>query len=234
MTQNPPTFRRFLALTIAGITSVVCLAGCTSTLTPLQGPSGVRPTVTATVTEAPATPSALDDSSSASGTSSASPTPAPTVATPVAGHSSGVPARAGRCNTADLRGSLLGRSGAAGSTQVDLQLQNTGNQACTLQGWPGVSFVTDSGRQIGAAADFDRDSTHQTVTLQPDGHARAALTIVQALNFAKTACDPLSTTRLRVYPPGSTASLIVTGSTMTACSIPSKHLLTVQALRAAN
>lgn len=137
-----------------------------------------------------------------------------------------------RCDAADLRGTIGGSEGAAGSTVVDLELQNTGGGPCTLQGWPGVSAVTSTGTQIGAAADFDRSSAHATVTLQSNGHAHASLKIAQATNSSSAQCDPTTTSRLRVYPPGSRDSIIITNRTFTACSSPSVHLLTVQALHA--
>jgi hypothetical protein len=112
-----------------------------------------------------------------------------------------------------------------------LVLTNTGTERCTLQGWPGVSFVGDgNGTQLGAAGDFDRNSPHGTVTLDPGGAAHAPLKIANAMNYDATTCDPQTADGLRVYPPGETHSLFVASTDLTACRSDSVHLITVQAL----
>ena len=62
--------------------------------------------------------------------------------------------RAPACTSADLTASLGGGAGAGMSqNHTGLQLRNTGSAACTLYGYPGVSWVRGaSGIQTGAAA----------------------------------------------------------------------------------
>lgn len=168
-------------------------------------------------------------SPSSSGTSSdtGSASPRPT------GSSTSQPIE-GQCATSDLTGSIgQGGGGAAGSVEVTLVLTNHGSSQCSLQGWPGVSFVGDgNGTQLGNPATFDRSTPHATVVLQPGGTAQAALKITQALNYPDADCKPKKADGFRVYPPGSTDSLFVKDDTVTACTTTTVTLLTVGALAA--
>ncbi len=136
----------------------------------------------------------------------------------------------GRCPAAQLRGSLITPPGAmsAGATHRVLVLTNAGSTACTLAGFPGVSFVGDgNGTQLGAAA--RREGTaERTVTLQPTDSARATLTVAEAGNFPD--CSPATADGLRVYPPDDRDSLFVRTAGLTACR-SSAVLLTVGPLR---
>ena len=152
---------------------------------------------------------------------------------PAAGIStSPAPLRSDRCTADVLSASLTaGDGGAAGSVLPYLVLTNTGSTRCTLQGWPGVSFVGDgNGTQIGAAGDLDRSSPHGTVTLDPGKTAHAPLRIAQAMNYPQDTCQPVTADGLRVYPPGETHSLFVATTNLTACRNADVKLITVQAL----
>jgi hypothetical protein len=164
-------------------------------------------------------------SASASTSPSSSPRPtgtATSTATPIDG----------QCDTAKLTGTIgKGGGGAAGSVEVTLILTNNGSADCSLQGWPGVSFVGDgNGTQLGKPADFDRSTPHPTVVLKPGGTAQAPLRITQALNYPEADCQPKPADGFRVYPPGSTESLFVKDADVTACTSDSISLLTVGAL----
>lgn len=137
-----------------------------------------------------------------------------------------------RCATGDLELSVADEDAAAGSRHVDLVLTNTGDDACWLQGWPGVSFVGGGdGEQVGASATLDRSSVHDTVTLDPGGTAHAPLTVSVAQNFPAESCSPVQPDGFRVYPPGSTESLYVPDADLEACASTDVTLLTVQALQ---
>ncbi len=140
----------------------------------------------------------------------------------------------GQCATSDLTGTIgQGGGGAAGSVEVTLVLTNNGSGQCSLQGWPGVSFVGNgNGTQLGNPADFDRSAPHATVVLQPGGTAQAPLKIVQAMNYPEADCKPQKADGFRVYPPGSTESLFVKDGNVTACTTTTVNLLTVGALAA--
>src|SRR4051794_31950553 len=93
---------------------------------------------------------------------------ATTAATSVA--SSSVP----RCTTGVLSLSHTRHDVGAGNGVEDLVFTNTGEQSCSLGGFPGVAYVGRSGRQLGAAADREGDS-NGTITLAPGETTRAGL-----------------------------------------------------------
>jgi len=109
------------------------------------------------------------------------------------------------CRTAQLRLSVGGSEGAAGTQYQPLVLTNTGG-VCTLHGYPGVSFLDASGRQIGSPAAERRAATPRVV-LRAGGRAIATLSIATAANYADSVCRPQQASRVRVYPPGQRASL---------------------------
>ena len=100
-----------------------------------------------------------------------------------------------------------------------LQLRNTGSTACTIYGYPGVSWVAGSdGHQVGAAATRLADPTggpEGTVTLAPGGIASAPLDIVDAAVFPKASCKPVPVQGLRIYAPGQTAAMFIPLATTT-------------------
>jgi hypothetical protein len=93
-----------------------------------------------------------------------------------------------------------------------LQLRNTGSSACTLYGYPGVSWVRGAtGIQTGAAAvrQTDPSGTETTVTLAPGALASAPLDIVDAAVIPPSECKPVAVRGLRIYPPGQKAALFL-------------------------
>src|SRR6202011_1829081 len=89
------------------------------------------------------------------------------------------------CATGQLAASLANPGGAAGSVGYDLVLRNTRTAACSLTGYPGVSYVsTSAGTTVGApAARNPSSSGAPTVTLDPGRSARATLIEVDSLNY---------------------------------------------------
>ena len=196
----------------AGLAAVGLLAGCSS-----GGTATPTATATKTVTAAPSSSAPTATTS----TPAAKPTPA-----------GGAGAGTAVCPASSLTGSIAaGSGGAAGSTYVHLVLRNTGSATCTLQGWPGVSFVGETnGTQLGNAASEDRASAHPTVTLTAGQKAVAPLKITNTENYPSGQCDPISPDGLRVYPPGSKQSLFVAATEYTACRSTAVTVLDVQAL----
>lgn len=204
-------------LVVTGLVAVGTLAGCAS-----DG----QPAATETVT-APAPSPSASASTPQSSEESAS-------AAPSAGSGSGSSAGSAsgdRCTASSLAGRIeAGSGGAAGSVVVHLVLENTGSTTCTVQGWPGVSFVGGgTGKQIGAAATAEKSSPHPTVTLAPGKTAVAPLKIVRAENYSAGDCSPQTPDGFRVYPPGSRQSLFVKDTDYTACASADAPLLSVQA-----
>jgi hypothetical protein len=175
------------------ITAAV-LAG-TALLATACGPSAkpaAAPTVTKTVTVTPTSPGTAGGSS---------PQPSPTD-TGSAGP--------GACPTSALHLSIGNGNGAAGSVFYPIVFTNSSGSACTLFGFPGVSFVTgQNGSQIGDAATRQSDKPVQAVTLSPGGVAHATLQVVQALNFPAAKCQPVNAHFLKIYPPNQTDAVIV-------------------------
>lgn len=162
------------------------------------------------------------------GTSSAATTPTHQ-ATKRSGTPSAAPSSTGpaRCTTRDLRVSLTGGEGAAGSTYFDLNLTNTSEHPCRTGGFGGVSLVGDgNGTQIGAPADRTQAAKVRAVTLQPGGKATATLRETNAENYPATKCRPAPAEGFRVYPPNEThAAYVAHGST--GCRNEKVHLLSL-------
>jgi hypothetical protein len=120
--------------------------------------------------------------------------------------------------------------GAAGSTYVPLDFANSSGSACTMYGFPGVSFTTSDGDQIGAAATRNTGFGNVLVTLRPGGSAHAWLQVADAQNYPQGKCDPTTASALRVYPPGTTGTREVRQS-FAACRSASTPILTVTSVR---
>jgi hypothetical protein len=113
---------------------------------------------------------------------------------------------------------------AAGSTYYPLNFTNTSKSSCYLYGYPGVSFVSGpSGSQIGEPASRNPAVAPGTVILSPGGTAHVTLQVVNAMNYSKSACQPVTAHWLKVFPPGQFTALYVKFSSLT-CSarLPSK------------
>lgn len=187
------------------------LAGCGT------GGSTAAPAVTDTVTATPpavtATPAVTTTATvtappSTTGTSTTVPTATPTTSTPTASTpSAGTALRP--CPTSALTVTIGGGSGgAAGSVYTDVQFRLTGSSACTLNGHPGVSYVTGPhGTQVGRAA--TRTGTPTTVVLVPGAHAHAELRMVQYQDIPAGTCRPAAVGGIRVYPPDQTTAVVV-------------------------
>ena len=151
-------------------------------------------------------------SSAAAAPASASPAAAST--SPASSGTSPASASTSACESADVRASLGGGPGQGMSQDhTGLQLRNVGSSACTLYGYPGVSWVAGAdGHQVGAAAVRAPDASgaaEGTVTLAPGATASAPLDIVDAAAIPQAACKPVPVTGLRIYPPGERAALFI-------------------------
>ncbi|WP_378098037.1 DUF4232 domain-containing protein [Cellulomonas sp. T2.31MG-18] len=219
--RRRPAGRRLLA-SLAPAALAIALAGCSGGTTPgSAGPTGT----------APGTP-AGSGSSSTPVPSSATGGRAPSTPTASTTAASGTGSAPGGCTSAHLSASLVPGGAAAGSTMPVLVLTNTGSDTCTLQGWPGVSFVGGgNGTQLGAAADRDDTGSHTLVTLAPGAAAHVPMRIANAQNYDAAACNPVPADGLRVYPPGQKDALFVSASGLTACRSDVQHLISVQAVQ---
>jgi Protein of unknown function (DUF4232) len=197
--------------TLAGTAGL--LAGC-GTATPAAS-SGSSPSAPASTT--PSTPPAA--------------TATPTVS-PTAGASSQPAASTAACATSALHVVVPSGSGnaAAGSAYYPIQFSNTSGSACTLFGYPGVSFVTAAGgSQIGAAATRNATFPAKVISLSPGQTVHATLQVVDAMNYPSSGCGLVTAHWLRIYPPNQTASVYVSFTAQT-CSKP-KTVLSVQTVQ---
>jgi hypothetical protein len=150
-----------------------------------------------------------------SGSSSSAGAMASTSTRPTTLASSPQPTPAGRaapaaCRTGQLTGTLRfgPGSGSAGHMTGALLLRNAAAAACTLRGYPGVSFVDARGHQLGIPAER-QGASGGTVTVRPGKAAGAQLSIVDVDVYPRAACRPTVASGLRVYPPDQTAALYV-------------------------
>ncbi|MCJ1710683.1 DUF4232 domain-containing protein [Clavibacter michiganensis subsp. phaseoli] len=203
------------------LAAALALAGCTdagggsATAPPAERPASVAPTDTPTPTPATSPTAAASDGAT------------------------GDPAASGdapRCAVDALTGSIAPASGPGGDPgegtgmsqqRVTVVLTNSSASPCTVQGWPGVSFVGDrDGTQLGLPATLDRGTDHPTVTLEPGASAQAPLHYTDGQVYPDAECGLTPADGLRVYPPGSTASLFVAWP-QPACSTTDHALLEV-------
>jgi hypothetical protein len=129
------------------------------------------------------------------------------------------------CSTSVLKVSLGPANGTAGTTFYPLKFVNTGKLGCTMRGYPGVSAVTGSGKQIGSPAS-QISSSFRTITLLAGKSASAQVGIVEAGNFSASQCAPVTAAGLKVFPPGQGKAVMIKKSFST-CSSTTVISLTV-------
>jgi hypothetical protein len=127
---------------------------------------------------------------------------------PSGGHSqSAQPTGGGICKAGGLHVTVVPGSNAAGHIGLVVVFTNTSTRACTMDGHPGVSFVTGpSGTQVGDAAQRAGQAP-SLVTLAPNGNAHANLLLVNVANYPPNTCKPTQVAGVRVYPPDETTAL---------------------------
>ena len=122
--------------------------------------------------------------------------------------------------------------GAAGSTYFHLNFTNLSSRSCTLVGYPGVSAVDLSGRQLGSAAARNPSQAVRVVSLARGASATAVLRIAAAANFPSSQCRRVTAAGLRVFPPNQTASKAIPFP-FQACSRKGPIYLSVAAVKKA-
>ncbi|ALG05658.1 DUF4232 domain-containing protein [Kibdelosporangium phytohabitans] len=151
-------------------------------------------------------PSAPPDSSSAEPSASATP---PSASEAPAMTGAPAPVADGLCKASALKITVSGGDGAAGTIYRNLVFTNSSSAPCTIQGFPGVSYVTgDDGHQVGPAA-VRVGTKGDAIKLAPGASASAPVGFVQVGNFDPAVCKPTEVRGLRVYPPQETASMFV-------------------------
>jgi Domain of unknown function (DUF4232) len=137
----------------------------------------------------------------------------------------------GECRSAELKLSIGRGEGAAGTVFRPLRFTNSGARPCTIQGFPGVSYVAgDDGHQVGPAA-FREGTKGAPVSLAPGDTAFATVGFVQVRNFDPAVCKPTAIRGLRVYPPHETASLFLPLEGTGCAGTPPGNQLTVRTVQ---
>jgi hypothetical protein len=112
------------------------------------------------------------------------------------------------CATSALTISLGPANGTAGTTFYPLKFVNKSKASCTLTGYPGVSAVTSSGKQIGNPAQRV-SSKFKTVTLAPGKQQSSSIGIVDTGNFSPSSCAPVTAAGLKIFPPNQSQSVTI-------------------------
>jgi hypothetical protein len=189
----------------AGVLALsACGSGGTTPAASSSTPSSTSPAATTTVTTATSSP--------------ASSAPA---APPVA-----QPADNGLCKAGDVKLSLGQGDAGAGSVYRPLLITNSSSKPCTIQGFPGVSYVAgNDGHQVGKDA-FREGSKGNAVKLNPGQTAAADIQFVNVGNFDPGTCQPTPVKGLRIYLPQETASNFVPdeGTGCASTKIPGNQL----------
>jgi hypothetical protein len=185
--------------------AAVAVAGCGSSSSGAGAGPVPTPTPSPTLTPSP-TPSSPPVTVTASPTKTKTVTASPTKSPP----------HVSPCGSGQLALSLGQGQGAAGSFYTPVLLTNKGSRACTMLGFPGVSYISTSGAAVGQPAS-EISGKERTVKLPPGGAASALLHQPNPLAFPPADCQKKKASGLRVYPPGQTLSLTVTAST-TVCT----------------
>lgn len=127
-------------------------------------------------------------------------------------------------------------NGSAGGTYYNLEFSNVSGHTCTLHGYPGVSAVNLAGRRLGSAA--SRNNAHKPVVItlasattknMAGTLATAVLKITDAGVYPPT-CGQVIAAGVRVYPPGQTASKLISFP-FAACSHNGPVILHVEAVQ---
>jgi hypothetical protein len=216
MTPSGFPVRRAIAVGALACTAAL-ITSCSGTSSPAA--SATKATKPPASTTAPSTGAGATAPASASASTSPTATAAPTGPQP--------------CATAGLKATIGSGEGAAGSSYYPVDLTNNSGTTCTLQGYPGVSFVTGAGgSQIGAAATRNDTVPPALVTLAAGQTVHATLQVVNASNYPSSKCKIVQAHWLRVYPPGQFNPLYISFSAPT-CSggANATGILSVQAVQ---
>jgi hypothetical protein len=210
---TPTTRFRLLAGTagLAALAGLVAACGGNPTSAPPTGSTSTTPPASRAST-APTSPAPRASSSA---------TPSSPAQAAVAG-----------CLSSNLQAKLGQAQGAAGTFYQVVVFTNTSNAACTLYGYPGVSFVTGvGGRVIGAPATRNTAIDGVLVTLQPGAQASSLVGVEDVGALPPAKCQVAKADWMQVYAPGDTGALYLQYSAQV-CTNASQTFMRVGAVRA--
>lgn len=176
---------------VAGSVGLLLLSACGAETTPVAQSSSAAPS------SSPAETSVAPSASASTPAPAAQPAPNPE------------PKADGLCKAGDVKLSIANGDAAAGTVYRKLVITNASGHPCTVQGFPGVSYVTGAdGHQVGEAA-FRDGAKGKAVQLNNGESASTDVGFVNVRNYDEQVCKPTETRGLRVYLPQETASNFV-------------------------
>ncbi len=186
--------------------------------------------ITACSTAGPGQAAARSPAGAAGSAASRPSSAAPSTGTQAGSSPASTPAGPPGCLASGLQAQLGAAQGTAGTIYQVIVLTNTSASSCTLQGYPGVSFVTGpGGHEIGAPATRNPAVAVTQLTVPAGGKANVLLAVHDAGAFG--GCRLTSADWLRIYPPGDYGSLYVQYKAQT-CANRAKSIMTVTAVAA--
>jgi hypothetical protein len=114
-----------------------------------------------------------------------------------------------RCDTGDLRASLLRSSPAAGQRYAHVQLTNISPRTCTIFGYAGAHLLRADGSRVPTDIVRDHSRTPHLVTLRHGQRASASWhwSVIAGPGETSTGtCEPITKT-IKITPPDATKSL---------------------------
>lgn len=142
-------------------------------------------------------------------------------------HGAAHAAATSRCRASQLVNWLdTDANGAAGTIFYELQFTNLGT-TCTLHGYPGVSAVSLSGKQLGSPARRVTGTQVKTVTLKRGATVKAALGIEDTGAIPSSKCRAVTAAGLRVFAPNATGAQVIPFP-FSACSAGGASSLTIR------
>lgn len=208
MRTTPVALRGISA--VAVVAAGLALTACGSQNASAPAADAPAP-ASASASASPSAPTSPSPSASASLTANAASATADSPSVPGSAAPKPDPANAaGRaCPTSQLKITAGNFDTGAGSTNFQIDFQNTGTTSCTLIGFPGVSFTTAQGAQLGKAADRV-DAAKGAVTLRPNAHAVSdARAINGQSGYSEKECGLTSAESLRIFPPNQKQQAVV-------------------------
>ena len=133
------------------------------------------------------------------------------------------------CTTANLSVwvNVSEGNGAAGTIYYPLEFTNTSNHTCRTWGYPGVSALNASGKQLGDTAGRNPLYAGAWVNIPAGGTAHSLLSYG---NAEVSTCKPTTASLIKVYPPNQTKAALGFFS-LPSCSLPHHVYLRVTVLR---
>ena len=120
-------------------------------------------------------------------------------------------------------------NGAAGTFEYALEFTNIGSKPCTLIGYPGVTAIGATGKQLGDAAGWNPLYPARLVTIAAGGTAHSDLFWSDGEVFT-SGCKPTQASAIKVYPPN-LASASVGFFDLPACTLANHHYLSATVIR---